>query len=88
MATARIRPLNTYICKIERVAIIKWYRGLGYGKNLIHAIETIAKKHQYNELTMNAQLQARDFYLKLGYSPFGKVFLEENIKHISMNKFL
>nr|MDK7274676.1 GNAT family N-acetyltransferase [Staphylococcus epidermidis] len=26
--------------------------------------------------------------LKLGYSPFGKVFLEENIKHISMNKFL
>ena len=29
---------------------------------------------------MNAQLQARDFYLKLGYSPFGKVFLEENIK--------
>ncbi|MDU6915049.1 MAG: GNAT family N-acetyltransferase, partial [Staphylococcus epidermidis] len=52
------------------------------------AIETIAKKHQYNKLTMNAQLQARDFYLKLGYSPFGKVFLEENIKHISMNKFL
>ena len=36
---------------------------------------------------MNAQLQARDFYLKLGYSPFGNVFLEENIKHISMNKF-
>ena len=36
---------------------------------------------------MNAQLQARDF-LKLGYSPFGKVFLEENINHISMNKFL
>ncbi len=88
MATARIRPLNTHVCKIERVAIIKWYHGLGYGKNLIHAIETIAKKHQYNELTMNAQLQARDFYLKLGYSPFGKVFLEENIKHISMNKFL
>ncbi|MRE42386.1 GNAT family N-acetyltransferase, partial [Klebsiella quasipneumoniae] len=23
-----------------------------------------------------------------GYSPFGKVFLEENINHISMNKFL
>lgn len=62
MATARIRPLNTHVCKIERVAIIKWYRGLGYGKKLIHAIETIAKKHQYNELTMNAQLQARDFY--------------------------
>ena len=48
MATARIRSLNTHVCKIERVAIIKWYRGLGYGKKLIHAIETIAKKHQYN----------------------------------------
>ena len=33
MATARIRPLNTHICKSERVAIIKWYQcGLGYGK--------------------------------------------------------
>jgi predicted GNAT family N-acyltransferase len=33
---------------------------------------------------LNAQLHARAFYERLGFSPYGDVFLEANIEHIGM----
>lgn len=85
-ATARIRPLNDTLGKIERVAITKDQRGLGYGKKLMQAIETIAKEMGFKELTMHAQTQAQGFYENLGYHTYGNTFIEENIEHINMNK--
>ena len=87
-ATARIRSINNYTGKVERLAVLKRYRGLNYGQNLMKTIEIITRENDYNELTMHAQVQAQDFYSKLGYTPHSNYFFEENIKHIIMKKFL
>ena len=68
--------------KVERVAILKPYRKDGYGKTMMHAIERFAKDKGYNQLVLNAQVQAQGFYEKLGYIQTGPVFIEENIDHI------
>lgn len=80
-ACARFRPYNN-AAKVERVAILKPYRKDGYGKTMMHAIERFAKDKGYNQLVLNAQVQAQGFYEKLGYIQTGPVFIEENIDHI------
>nr|WP_238393492.1 GNAT family N-acetyltransferase [Staphylococcus saccharolyticus] len=79
-AIARIRSINNYTGKVERVAVLKRHKGLNYGQNLMKTIEIIARENGYNELTIHAQVQAQDFYSKLGYTPHSNYFFEENIK--------
>lgn len=84
-ACARFRPYEDAV-KIERVAILKDYRNYGYGHALMTAVEYFAKAQEHQCLVLNAQTQAQGFYEKLGYTPTGDVFLEENIEHIKMYK--
>ena len=49
---------------MERVAIIKEHRGLGYGKLLMNSIEELANDLNFDELTMHAQTHAQTFYEK------------------------
>lgn len=86
IVTARIRMLEGAIGKVERVAILKEYRGLGLGLKLLQFAEKIAHEHHLTHLTMHAQYYAIPFYEKLGYITTGQPFYEENIKHIVMNK--
>ena len=68
--------------KVERVAILKEYRGLGLGKLMVN---TILKECEPDmPIGGNAQLIARDFYIELGFRPVGDVFLEAGIQHIKM----
>lgn len=60
-ATARIRPIKEKLGKVERVAIIKEHRGLGYGKLLMNSIEELANDLNFDELTMHAQTHAQTF---------------------------
>lgn len=83
---AEDHEIDEYIGKVERVAILKEYRGLGLGLKLLTFIETIAREHHLTRLTMHAQYYATPFYEKLGYITSGRPFYEENIKHIVMNK--
>ena len=41
-----------------------------------------------NEVHLHAQIHAKGFYEALGYTPFGDIFLEAGIEHISMKKKL
>lgn len=88
IAAGRIRPLKENIGKIERIAILKPYRGQGYGKKLMLAIEEIAYENGYKELVLNAQTHAQVFYELLGFEAYGEIFSEENIEHIKMKKEL
>ncbi|EHJ08470.1 GNAT family N-acetyltransferase [Staphylococcus simiae] len=85
-ATLRLRPIDEQTAKIERVAVLKQYRGQGQGQALMIAIEKIAQQLNYKTLILNAQIQAQDFYKSLNYETHGKVFLEEGIEHIKMSK--
>ncbi|MCI2947397.1 putative GNAT family N-acyltransferase [Staphylococcus caledonicus] len=84
-ACARFRPYEDG-AKVERVAILKTHRQGGYGQSLMLEIEKFAKDKGYQKLILNAQVQAQGFYTKLGYTPTGEIFLEENIEHIKMFK--
>ncbi|MDV7104317.1 GNAT family N-acetyltransferase [Vibrio sp. TH_r3] len=73
---------------IGRVAVLSSHRGLGYGKQVISALERYAVENHYPRLYLGAQLHAESFYAQLGFSCFGEQYTEANIEHISMQKQL
>jgi len=86
IATARFRPYDDGLLKIERVAVLVSQRGTGAGKMMMEAIEVAARKAGYNGMKLSAQLQARKFYEQLGYQAFGQVYLDAGIEHTDMIK--
>ncbi|GHV35859.1 GNAT family acetyltransferase [Bacteroidia bacterium] len=86
VATARILPNKNGIATLQRMAVLKEYRKNGYGRDVIVAVEEFARKQQFYEIILHAQLTAKDFYEKMGYLPFGAEFDEAGIKHVSMKK--
>lgn len=73
---------------IGRVAVLKKYRGQNIGSKIITSLIDVAVKNHYNRVYLGAQKQAINFYLKLGFTPFGEEFIEATILHQSMEKIL
>ena len=73
---------------IGRLAVIREYRGRAVGSRLLKAAEETAAGRHGSCIILHAQLQARNFYEKQGYIPYGNVELEENCPHIWMRKDL
>ncbi len=80
---ARIRKINNF-AKLERIAILKKYRGRGFGKVLTNFLINYCKKKGFNEIRIHSQIYVSGFYEKLGFKIIGKKFLEANIEHIEM----
>ncbi|URZ87234.1 GNAT family N-acetyltransferase [Floricoccus penangensis] len=88
VATLRLLPQNNEQLILQRMAVLKEYRELGYAKLLIQEALKFTANNGYRTITLHAQLPARDFYKKIGFEEFGQVFKEAGIKHISMRKEL
>lgn len=73
---------------VQRMAVVKSARGLGYAGKILSNLIEFAKQNQIHELTLHAQLSARSLYEKFGFEPFGEIFEEAGIQHISMKKTL
>jgi len=87
IATARIRSyLKEDTAKVERVAVLKEFRGTGIGKQLMQYIEQEATKKGYSTLRLNAQQHAESFYEELGYQTISEPFDEAGIQHVTMEK--
>ena len=85
VGTARVREKKKGIYKIERMAVLKEYRMKGAGKALIEEIlDQYLTIRKTNNLILNSQIKAKDFYKKFGFVEVGKEFIEANIKHIKM----
>lgn len=86
VATGRMFPdaeqHNAYI--IGRIAVRKAWRGQGLGKKTVQALEEEARKCGGVQTKLFAQLQAKEFYQKLGYVAVGKEVLEEDCPHVIM----
>jgi predicted GNAT family N-acyltransferase len=83
---ARYRVLDTAV-KVERVGVLKEHRNQGLGEQLMVFIEEqILEYTDKTWMTLNAQLAAKNFYLRLGYVPIGELFEEANITHQKMMK--
>lgn len=80
---ARIRANKNY-AKLERIAIIKKYRGKGFGKQLTDFLIDYCKQKNFHEISLHSQSYASEFYKKHGFKIRGKPFFEAEIKHVEM----
>ena len=85
IGTARIREEKKGALKIERMAVLKEHRKKGVGKAIIKEIlKHYLNLNQVNNLTLNSQIEAKDFYKKFGFVEVGEEFVEANIIHQKM----
>jgi len=60
-------------------------RGLGVGKKIIkEGVKFLKKEYPDNEIIISAQHRLEDFYVDLGFTSRGEVYLEDDIDHIQM----
>lgn len=87
IAVGRIRLLD-HVGKMERVAILKQYRGQKYGQQLMTTMEHFLAEQGRTLAKLNAQVHALPFYQTIGYQIISNVFIEAGIEHVSMEKKL
>jgi len=86
IGAARLREISPGIGKIERVCILKQYRGHHLGASIMKFIEQYAINHKWERLKLYAQVYAIPFYEKLGYVVTSPEFLDAYIPHRVMEK--
>lgn len=86
--TARFSINENNQLKIQRVAVLKDFRGQGVGQKMMEAIEKWGQENNFKEAALSAQKHALGFYEKLGYQKHGGEYLEAGIPHYDMTKKL
>lgn len=71
---------------LGRIAVKKKYRGQKLGLMVVNALEAEAKKAGASTAELSAQLQAKGFYEKAGYTAQGDVYKDEHCPHVKMTK--
>lgn len=84
---ARIRFTGNK-AKLERIAILKRYRGKGLGKKLVDYLIKYCKKRGVGTIILHSQYYLKDFYKSCGFKARGNPFIEAKIKHIEMYMLL
>ena len=85
VAASRLRFVEEY-GKLERICVLKTYRGRDIGKQIIHEMEAVILKNGYKKAKLNAQTHAQVFYQKLGYETVSREFMDAGIPHVTMIK--
>lgn len=73
---------------IGRIAVLKPYRGKGYGEKILLHAESVAKEKGADTIKLSAQVRASGFYEKLGYKKYGEIYFDEYCEHIAMKKYI
>ena len=76
------------VARIGRVAVMQPLRGSGVGRQVIEALEQLARERGDREAVLSAQCSAEGFYRRLGYTPYGDVYDDAGIPHIGMRRVL
>ncbi|MCD9021794.1 GNAT family N-acetyltransferase [Cohnella silvisoli] len=89
IATGRWKEYEAGVVKMQRIAVLKPYRGLGVGKLLLEGMEQDAARLGYQASLLDAQCTAEAFYSKLGYlTESTEPFMDADILHVRMRKRL
>lgn len=73
---------------IGRMAVAEADRGTGTGRALLDLLVATAAERGLPEVELHAQLHARGFYDRAGFTPFGEIYLEAGIEHLGMRRRL
>lgn len=87
VAASRIRFVDDY-AKLERIAVLKEFRGNNFGAEMVIAMEEVILNYNYKTAVLNAQTYAEDFYKKLGYATTSDIFMDAGMPHVTMSKTL
>jgi len=66
---------------IGRVAVLKSFRGQGIGNQMMNYLIDVAQRYKHTHIHLHAQVDAIDFYQKLGFAITGEPFEEAGILH-------
>ncbi|MHC1691422.1 MAG: GNAT family N-acetyltransferase [Sphaerochaetaceae bacterium] len=84
IGTLRFRKTGEGL-KLERIAVLKPFRGLHYGKALVIAgIQAARNAGNTEPVYLHAQKPACEFYLGMGFTIEGETFMEAEIPHVLM----
>lgn len=84
VGTGRLLPDGT----VGRMAVSEADRGRGVGALVLLRLEQRAAERGLPVVELHAQLHARGFYERAGYTAHGEVYDEAGIDHVSMRKHL
>ena len=84
VATARLLANG----QIGRMAVLQDYRHRGIGKRMLESLLQQAKRMDLDQVFLNAQIDAVDFYKPFGFTETGSRFNDAGIQHIRMIKSL
>lgn len=73
---------------VGRMAVAHDARGVGTGRALLDLLVARAAERGLPAVELHAQLHARGFYERAGFTPFGAVYLEAGIEHLGMRRAL
>jgi predicted GNAT family N-acyltransferase len=80
IGTGRLTPDH----RIGRMAVLSPGRDQGIGDALVLSLVEEARRRNWPQLELHAQMSARSFYGRHGFLPYGDVFEEAGIDHQSM----
>lgn len=69
---------------IGRVAVVKQYRGKGYGAGLMQEVVRKIKELGGKRAVLNAQYDKADFYERAGFTKTGNTMDDEGYPHVEM----
>jgi predicted GNAT family N-acyltransferase len=73
---------------VGRMAVADTARGAGIGRALLDLLVARAVERGLPAVELHAQLHAKGFYERAGFTPFGEVYLEAGIEHLGMRREL
>jgi predicted GNAT family N-acyltransferase len=85
VATGRIFIGDEF--KLGRIATIMSHRGRGIAGGLMQSLVGACVKMGGNRQIIHAQITARSFYEKLGFTAYSDQFIEAGLPHIAMEHF-
>ena len=80
VGTARLKPDG----QIGRMAVLKEYRGLGIGGEMLKLLVAEAADRGHAEVFLHSQVHAIPFYEAHGFVVEGEEFMDANIPHKTM----
>ncbi len=74
--------------EIEPMAVSETYKGMGFGRRLVHALERALIKKGIREVVLFAREEAISFYHHLGFHLGGEKIIKFGVSHVAMKKNL
>lgn len=84
LGTGRLLEHSPGVAKIGRMAVLQTMRGAAIGRGLLDTLMQCARERGDRELLLHAQLSAKGFYVRAGFTQRGEVFDEAGIPHVEM----